>query len=88
MLSDLIKIPDMLDAHRDYIKNCSEYASKAYKNIGLKYEMFEGTTMELSPQMCESIYRNLISEMIINNFLIGNKFGLTATIIPLQERET
>jgi hypothetical protein len=88
MLSEYIKTTEMLAAHKDYIKNCSKHAARAYKNLKLKYEMFEGTSLELSPTMCEGIYSDLLGEMVKTNCLIGNKFGLTATIIPLQERET
>ena len=88
MLSKFIKSKDLLNMQKNYIKNCAKHAAGTYKRLGLKFEMFEGTSMELSSLMCEGIYKELLTEMITENFLIGNKFGLTATIIPLQENET
>jgi hypothetical protein len=88
MLSDYIEIGKLLEVEKQYIRNCAKYAAVLYKGLGVKYEMFEGTSLELSPELCENIYKDLLSDIVKSNCLIGNKFGLTATIIPLQEVET
>ena len=88
MLSEFIQPSELLKAKATYIERAAKYASEVYEKIGLKHELFEGTSMQLSPTMCESIYRNLLSEMVKTNLLISNKFGLIAVIVPLQEIAT
>ncbi len=65
-----------------YIKQSSLRASYFFKMIDYKHEFFEGAIMDVSPETCEIIYKELLENLIEKEAFIGQKHGLLAAIIP------
>jgi hypothetical protein len=65
-----------------YIKISSKRASDFFKMIDYKHEFFEGAIMDVSPETCEIMYIELLSNLIEKEAFIGQKHGLLAALIP------
>lgn len=85
MLSQYIIPNELFAAQKDYISKSAQMAADIYGKMGVKYEIFEGTTIDLNPSLAEQTYKDLLSKMIEKNTLVGHEYGLFATIIPLKE---
>ena len=65
-----------------YIKISSKRASDFFKMIDYKHEFFKGAIMDVSPETCEIMYKELLSNLIEKEAFIGQKHGLLAALIP------
>ena len=76
---DIDKIIRYMD---DYIKEASKKVSDFYSRENISFGIFEGTKMELTPTMCERIYKDLIKELVENKVAGGCKMGLCVVLAP------
>ena len=65
-----------------YLKISSQRASDFFKMIDYKHEFFKGAIMDISPETCGIIYKELLSELIKKGAFIGQQHGLLVALIP------
>lgn len=69
----------------EYIKRCSEEAADYFSKKNIRHDFFQDTSMELSADNCEMLYRDMLEELIKNRHSIAIKYGLIATVTPMQK---
>lgn len=65
----------------------SEHASKVFSALKYKHEVFKGTTIEFTKDMCRSIYIDLLKEVIEKQLIITQKYGLIVMAIPCKTKK-
>lgn len=80
---DALKVIKLMES---YIKKSAEHASKFYitKNIHLS---FEGIKVTFTPDVCGSVYKDLIFDLIRHNCAHRTKYNLSATLVILGQDE-
>lgn len=69
----------------EYIINSSKFSSLALKTAGVKFEMFEGSSLELTDNLCAQIYRDIVKDMFIKGCTMGQRHCLFGMLIPAIE---
>lgn len=81
---DIAKLLNEMD---EYLKKSSEYASGFFISNKIEFEFFQGTKMEMTPDVCESVYRNIIEELIKSQGMFLSKYGLSCAVIPINQND-
>jgi hypothetical protein len=77
----------VIDRFEQYIQRSAEYASEFYLKHNLLLVPFDGIKVTFTPEICASVYRNLIFDLIRNECAYKTKYNLSATLIILGEKD-
>lgn len=80
-----VAIEKILVDMKKYIKQCAEDASKYFISYKISPQVFEGIRMDLSPQSCEMLYKDMIIEMLEKCTPVRFQYGLMVAIIPVKQ---
>jgi hypothetical protein len=78
------KIKQLLEDMAPYIQQSAMNAADFFADRGVTYQIFEGTKLELTSEMCESLYKDMITEMMRDGIPVYFKFGLMAALVPAR----
>ncbi len=70
-----------------YINRSAESASKFYINRGIVLVPFDGIKITFTPEVCASVYRDLIFDLIKNQCAYRTKYNLSATLVMLDSKD-
>lgn len=84
MKKDINKVIEKLNPN---IEAHAEQASKVFSALKYKHEVFEGTAMEFSKEICKDIYIDLLKEVIEKQLIITQKYGLIVMAIPCKTKK-
>ena len=70
-----------------YITNSAQHASDVHKKLDIEFEFFKGIKTDLTPAMCEDVYKELVRTLLDNSVPIGSKYGLMAAVLPVKQLE-
>lgn len=68
-----------------YIKLSAKHASKFYLENKLSLTPFKGVKLTFTPEVCASIYRDLIFDLIKSQCTYRSKYNFNATLVILGE---
>jgi hypothetical protein len=81
-----IDLKQLLTSMDSYIKLSAQEVSELFSKRQVKFTVFdEKAVLELTPAMCEAIYRELITDMIKNKSAFASRYGLVTTIMPSEK---
>lgn len=83
-MSTQANIPKILKDLDRYIEVSSKHASKVLINVN--FEPFEGIKMDMSPDVCANIYKDLISRLIKEQRAVIHRYCLLVTLIPISKQ--
>lgn len=76
-------LKQLLTSMDNYIKTSACEVSELFIKRHVKFTVFdEKAVLELTPVMCEELYRELITDMVKNQSAFATRHGLIVTIVP------
>lgn len=80
-------ITEFLEKIDPYVQQSAIYASEHFLKNGINLSFFEGTKMDMTPEFCATLYRELIRDLISYQRMMGTNYGLYAAIIPERQNK-
>jgi hypothetical protein len=70
---------------QSYIKLSAKRAAEAFSKFNVNFEFFEGTKMQLTEEMCEKVYKDLIHDILHQQITCAARYGLLVIIVPVNK---
>jgi len=77
----------LLDEMKEYIQHSAVEAADYLSKKDIRLSPFEGSYIEFDKDFCASIYRDLITELIIDNRSALFKYGMFALVVAMRTDE-
>jgi hypothetical protein len=81
------KFAELLSSLDDYITSCAEDASSYFKKYDIEMPLSEDVKIDLSPDICKTIYKDMIIEMLSRDSIMCLRFGFTSFMIPQRDKD-
>lgn len=81
-----VDIENLLKQIGPYIEKSAGYASDHFTRNKIDLELFEGIQVDMTPEFCAKLYKELITDMVNYRRLIGTNYGLWVAMIPQKTK--
>lgn len=75
---------NILSEMEPYIKNSAKHASEILMQYNIVQEPFKGTSLTMTPDICEMYYRDMIWRILNNEITMGIHGGLSVAAVPVK----
>lgn len=70
-----------------YVKQSAKYASEHFTRNNISLGIFEGISTDMTPEFCERLYKELITDLIKAEKCFGSNYSLYAALNPRQSED-
>ena len=69
-----------------YIQSSAVYAANFFNQNHINHVFWDDVVMQLSPGMCEQIYKDLIEDALLHGKVVSFKYGMTITVYQCEDQ--
>ena len=80
------EIPQLLEKLQSYIDKSAQEASTVLMKNKMYLEIAEGVRLDLTPDVCTMVYKDLIIQLLTEQRAIQIKYAMFAMMVPMSRQ--